>query len=318
MLMSMLVFVVALIWSTFPAIDSDCLFPKFDSLHVQSPADFLNGFPLPHRINTTVHEAVLNEVRDSETLSNLILTRSEVCSSLNVTSRELIGRFACATKMYSYSDSKHAELTFLDEITVAHKQLSYTVSNVSYLSNLYHSIGPAYYTLVSAAVEALEAVQLSDFKRFAISAQPFSFKMAGLDATKLYWDPWIEKAKKLKEARLGIVVLEREMQRLEQIAQMVQEVDRNFERLPAAVVQGDKKWLEQKRDQLFAVVEWVAHVGQNWRKGIKLARGGESRQKWLKEWFRQHLAQHIVQDGEAVTDKKLDSWWANLDCGCRA
>lgn len=106
--------------------------------------------------------------------------------------------------------------------------------------------------------------------------------------------------------------METELQRLKEIAQAILEVKRDLARLPAELVQWVKRSLERSQEPSSGLMQWVAQARQSRR----LERG-ELRQERRKELFRQHIAQHMVQDGEAITDKQFDSWWVNLDCGCR-
>ena len=72
-----------------------------------------------------LHEAILNELGDSETLERLVLTRSKLYSSLE--NKYLIGRFACAIEEYS---SKQVAPVFLDQITITKAQLDLIVHKV--------------------------------------------------------------------------------------------------------------------------------------------------------------------------------------------
>ena len=186
----------------------------------------MNGLSLPYQINIVLHEAILNDLGDSETLERLVLTRSQLYSSLG--NKDLISRFAYAIKEYS---SKQIAPVFLDQITIIKAQLDLIVHKVSELLDIYRLLGPAYYEHESATAKAVQEVQLSKMHHFAIRAQPWFFQMIGLDAKKAYWDPWIEKSNKWEEAQSGTIALNGETQGLERIAQVAQKVLQQLEQL---------------------------------------------------------------------------------------
>ena len=73
---------------------------------------------------------------------------------------------------------------FIDEIQCLHQQVRYSIFNVSRLSNIYRSLGFAYYTLDPTAIDTFETTQPDGLGQLVISAEPHQFKNLGLDAQR--------------------------------------------------------------------------------------------------------------------------------------
>lgn len=148
------------------AVNSDLLFSQSDHCYKQRPVDFINELSLPYQINIVLHEAILNELDDSETLERLVLTRSKLYSSLK--NKDLISRFACAIKEYF---SKQVAPVFLNQITITKAQLDLIVYKVSELLDIYRLLESTYYKHESATAKAVQEVQLSKMHHYIIRAQ---------------------------------------------------------------------------------------------------------------------------------------------------
>ena len=160
------------------------------------PSETWTTFHFPFQ-SVAAHEVVLDELRYPEDiLSSLIDQQTEVCSSLTSTSEELVKFLARAATVYACSDSNHARTSFRDEINTTHKQLNSTVAEVQTLARLYYNIRQDYHTLHSS-----------------YSAYLFPLK---------------EDRRQEKTIRLGVVAMEREVQRLERILRVVEELEANF------------------------------------------------------------------------------------------
>ena len=279
-------------WRISLAFDSDGLHPQADPCYNEDPVEFHIGFSPPHEINITAHKAVLNELRDSKTLEELVHTRSKVYSALEMTNKHLTSSFACAVKKFSDSPSKRAALIFLYQLTLTQTRLDSIIHEIAGLFDLYQSIAPAYYNLESAAEEELESGQLSFWQHLAVASQLEEWKWIGIDFEKIYWDPYIEKLMKWKEVESGTNALKGEIQRLEQITQVAQKVLQHLKDFGQVIMDiADKK--EDKG---------------------KMMESDESKRQSTQVWFRQSIVRHIEQEGKTLTDSELDSAWEDMCC----
>ena len=188
-------------------------------------ASHVDSFPLPLPINRSAYEVVLTELRYPEgILSSLVDQHTEVCSSLTSTSEEL-GGLARAAAVYACPDSNFARTSFRGEIKTARYQLGSTAAEVQTLADLYSIIRKDYRTLHASAVEASKAAQLSDFQEVLVKYNPWILWKVGIDAHDAYVLPLKEKRKQEEGIRLGLVVLEREVERLERIMEVVRQLD---------------------------------------------------------------------------------------------
>lgn len=236
------------------------------------------------------------ELHDFERLPIPTNIHSSVCSSVRAINRELTKGLACAMKRYSRADSHHkkARSALVNDIILAHEQTILTVSNVSLLHDLYSSIKPTYHEHNLAAAKALEAVQLDDRRAFLVSAQPLISKWAGFDYKKMYWDPWVEKGENLKKVQATIDALEKQLGRLEDIQQITQDVGHDLHHLNIALVEEDARIA---RDSGSLLRKGYSLITKGRERQLE---GGESRENWLKNWFRQHVARYVIQDRELL------------------
>ena len=278
--------------------------------------DFTNltrVLPLPYEIDQIAHKSIFDYLHDLERLRSLTHSQFSLSLSVKATNRELAKLLVCALKRDPCGDShdKNARLALLSKVILVRKQVQFSVSNVSGLHELYTSIKPAYQTYKLAVAKALETTQLDDHEELLVSAQPLFSQWWGIDYKKRYWDPWIKKKDELDDERSkiqsGMAALEKELGRLEKIAQVAQEVDDNLEHFITFILNDTK------------VMCNACNILQRGYALMKFSReqqldGGQSGEKAQKDWFQQHFARYHLQDEEPLTNSHFDAWWSNLDC----
>lgn len=176
-----------------------------------------------------------------EVLPGLIGLRSDVCSTVTATNRELTQRLVCGLKRRFCTDNteKKARLILLNEVNSICEQLRSTTANVSELYHLDSSIQSAYYNYNMTAANTLENAYVASFKSLIVSSQPLFHKWLGLNYKEMYWNPWKEKEQRIKEMQPGLVALEQEIQRLNIINQIIHEIRGNLEGLAVTLVRKD-------------------------------------------------------------------------------
>ena len=228
-----------------------------------APFRHVEYFPLPLPVSHSAHEVVLDELRYPEDiLSSLIDQYTEVCSSLTPTSEELVKFLAHAVAMYVCSDSNHARTSFRNEINTTHKQLNSTVTEVQTLARLYHKIRQDYHTLHSS-----------------YSAHVFPLK---------------EDRRQEEKIRLGVVAMERELQRSERILRVVEELENNFLVLATLVGVWDTKVENDSKNTLHVLIKdlcqhiWDRILPRYIRHDITQPRRWDCvwRQQELQKWLR--------------------------------
>ena len=229
-------------------------------------------FPLPLSISRSAHEFILDELRyPEEILSSLIDQHTQVCSSLTSTSEELVKFLARAATVYACSESIHARTSFRDEINNAYKQLNSTVAEVQTLARLYDSIREDYHTLHSS-----------------YTAYVFPLK---------------EDRRQEEKIRLGVVAMEREVQRLERILRVVQELETNLLLLSERVRSWDTNFENGSNNTLYVLIKdlcqrvWDRSLRRYIKHDLTKLRKWDCvwRQKELQEWlsvFHQELKEH--------------------------
>ena len=249
--------------------------PEADCLRIVSSASSLERFPLPHRVDVRAHEDILNlnELLNLEMLTYLNHTHSAVCSTLATTTQALVRYVSNATKIYNSSRSGYTTDAFYTDTLVVSEQLRIAASHVNRFAEAYYTLQEDYYALMYTTEEAFKQGQLRGLTKFLVYAQPRGLlqRLGLFDAHEAYLDPLEEKARKMEKARLGVVALDRELQRVVQIEQVVGEVEHSLQLLATAV-----------RD---------TETGSQHHSG-KSKKGHQSIQKQLKKWYRQHIIQN--------------------------
>lgn len=279
-----------------------CMVPEYLSLRNQlfcyriiAPFRDVEYFPLPLPVNRSAHEVVLDELRYPEDiLSSLIDQHTQVCSSLTSTSEELVKFPARAATVYACSESIHARASFRDEINNAHKQLNSTVAEVQTLARLYHKIKQDYHTLHSSYIA--------------------------------YVFPLKEDRRQEGKIRLGVVAMEREVQRLELILRVVQESETNLLVLAEQVSSWDTKFENGSNNTLYVLIKdlcqhvWDRLLPRYIKHDITKLRRWDCvwRQKELQEWLsvsHQELKEHwnellaSVDEGEEKLVINITTEW---------
>lgn len=263
-LVSLAVIVVAIaLVCMVPESPSQALRNQLFCYRIIAPFTDVEYFPLPLPVSRSAHEAVLDELRYPEDIiSSLIDRHTEVCSSLTFTSEELVKFLARAATVYACCDSNHARTSFRDEINTTHKQLNSTVAEVQALARLYHKIRQDYHTLHSS-----------------YSAYVFPLK---------------EDRRQEEKIRLGVVTMEREVQRLERILRVVEELEDNLLVLATLVSVWDTKHENDSNNTLYVSIKdlcqyvWDRILPHYIKHDIIKPRKWDCvwRQQQLQEWLR--------------------------------
>ena len=279
-----------------------CMVPEYLSLRNQlfcyriiAPFRDVEYFPLPLPVSLSAHEVVLDELRYPEDiLSSLIDQHTQVCSSLTSTSEELVKFLARAATVYACSESIPARTSFRDEINNAHKQLKSTVAEVQTLARLYDKIREDYHTLHSSYIA--------------------------------YVFPLKEDRRQEEKIRLGVVAMEREVQRLELILRVVQELETNLLVLAEQVSSWDTKFENGGNNTLYVLIKdlcqhvWDRLLPRYIKHDITKLRRWDCvwRQMELQEWlsvFHQELKEHwnellaSVDEGEEKLVINITTEW---------
>ena len=249
--------------------------PEVDCLRIISSASSFESFPLPYPVDLRAHEDILNlhELPDLEILMSLNRTRSDVCSTLAATTQALVTYISNATKIYKSFASEYTTDAFYADTLLVSEQLRIASSSVNHFAQVYYILQEDYYAVDYTTEEAFKQGQLSGLTRVLVYAQPRGLlqRLGLFDAHEAYLGPLEEKARKLEEAHLGVVALEREVQRVVQIEQVIGEVERSLQILASAVQD----------------IETNSH-----HRPVKSRKGRELIQKQLKEWYLQHIIQN--------------------------
>ena len=239
---------------------------------ILTSASSLDTFPLPHPVDERRHKDLLNE-RFPGILNDLVRARSNVCSSLMARSQKLNQHLAKATKIFFCSNSDYTASAFLTDITVAHEQLSLADSQIDSLADLYYSVRERYYTLDATAAEALDQARLDNRTEFFCFLRYWMDPWFGHDAHATYYYPLKQNLREIEQIRSGMVVLEREIQRLEKIKLVIKDV------------------VHILQDLAIALTQWMTKSPSR-----------DSIQQWLREWFQQHF----------VLNGRLKEIWSEL------
>ena len=125
----------------------------------------------------------------------------------------------------------------------------------------------SYYELNSSAAEALQKGQLSHMHRSLIKNQPSDLKYFGIDFYKWWGLPFKIKVRKSEEARSGVIALNRESQRLEQIGLVFRELKHIADEFAASITRWDTEFDDdgsrQERLQVWLQVWLREKVYQN-------------------------------------------------------
>ena len=220
------------------ASESDKLNPYSRPFNTRGSTEISSLILTPCDIDITAHEAVLHELGDLDVLQSIVFVHAQVASSANFTSQKLHSGFDRAIKTGTEIPIQLLNPDTIDEIKSVRQQVRFSMHNVSKLFDLYQSLRLAYYALHRTSTEAYEKAQPNEAKQFIISATPVLLRYIGLDAERAWWDPWMEKKKMVEEARLGIVALERESERLQQIKQTLYYLDHSLQQQSIAALKG--------------------------------------------------------------------------------
>ena len=286
--------------------------------HTEGGTGLSHIVPLPDDVAQKAHRPVLDELRDLGKLPSLLAAQSDVHSSVMTTNRELTKRLACALKKYSCFGGEEVGFTLFNEINLVRKQVRYTLVNASQLFSLYSSVQSAYDEYNLTIVKALERTRLDNRKSRMITAQPLFLKLVGFDYTRMYWDPWKENERKLKEIQPGMVALETELKRLRRIDKVTRELRGNLEVLAdnlevlADTMVGKDVEITRDPDRILWQNYASSSIGMERR-----SKGSDPRESWPKEWFWQHVTRYVEEDEGRMVDDQYDRWWTELHCWCK-
>ena len=270
---------------------------RLDCLRIISPASSVKSLPLPLPVNRSAHELVFDRLHYPEgTLSSLIDQHTAVCSIMTFTGEELVKFLASAATVYACPGNNYTAFSFSEETNTAHRQLSSAATRIQALAHRYYSMREDYHKLQSSAAEAYKAAELSDYQEVLVKFQPWLLWKVGIDAYSAYVLPLKEKQRQMEETRLGVVALEREIQRLEQILLVVQGLQRSLHQLAASSLEWDAE-SEAYSNTLYVFIKRIyqdvrARVSQCYSKhDVTKSRGRDCvwRQKRLQEWLREHI-----------------------------
>ena len=266
-----------------------------DCLRILSSIQSLKNFPLPHSIDYNAH-GILNERSHQESFKSL---SSDVKSALANTTQKHVRLIKKATQIYTRASSEYKNNEFRRDIQIAREHISRAEARIGDLADRYGTVRDDYYAIDQITEKALQDGQLSDSEEWWVCQRPPLLPLiGGFDANREYLEPFEEKSRRRKEARLAVIAWERETQRLEQILQVIREGDWILEDLANSLTQ----W-ETTRPS--STSSW----GQFWRSAlqsldpliIESEDTRDSRQRWLREWF-----------GQLIKNERAKKSWKQL------
>ncbi|KAL8754784.1 MAG: hypothetical protein Q9184_005007 [Pyrenodesmia sp. 2 TL-2023] len=272
-------------------------FPDFyiDETHclwILSSTKALKYFPLPHPIDREVHGGILTKLDRLHMLRHLEDARSDARRTVATAVEEMIGFLAKGAQTYSRFPSEDTFIAIHRHIDILHERFNLTQSHLGALTNIYELLGDDYRTLNATASEDFEKGQLSVDEDFWVRVQPvLNVWLGSFNATKEYLDPLKEKLKRSEEARLGLLLWERDTRTIQQVARVVQEMRCGLWRLTASLPPPDTATSDH--DRALKIERWK----KGWPSllqslpGSKILKPPESRQRWLGAWFRQHMTE---------------------------
>ena len=190
---------------------------------------------------------------DEHTLVAMEKTWSNISLILMDLSDPLMSHLTEAGLSFTQYPQQHqkTKTSFLDNATVIESRLSDVSSNIQTLTDHYRNHQVHFFSKILEAAKALKAAEPRAYQKCLVAGQMEVWAWMGVNFTKRYWDPWVEAHRRSEAARLGLATFEREMLKLESIAQGVQEIKEHLYCLSLAVSRDDcRDCVVEKRDAL--------------------------------------------------------------------
>ncbi|KAL8998182.1 MAG: hypothetical protein Q9188_006159, partial [Gyalolechia gomerana] len=267
---------------------------KAECLSLLTSIDSLHHFPFPYPIDRQIHGVLLTELASPAEFKDLTSTRAKASSTLMNAGHECSRLLAGVAKIFSSSSHEYSNHAFEVDIGACRKQLAAASSGLDELAKLYSVFGEEYEEYYSATKDAFAKGELGNREQFNIARRHMLRPLAGgTDPNQVYW-AWKGRLRKMNIARSGVAALERDMQRLGQLHQMLQEMDRYLEHLANSVSQWDIDDSGPRTGYWKPLWHWF-------RRKI-LRRSYLSRSTRLTAWFQQHV----------LENSRLEKTWRDL------
>ncbi|KAL8918743.1 MAG: hypothetical protein Q9208_007183 [Pyrenodesmia sp. 3 TL-2023] len=259
-------------------------------LCILSTIKSLEYFPFPHPIDRRVHGGLLKKLGRPEILRHLEDARSDAISTLAATEAEIVSFFAKGAQNYSRYPSKDTFIAIYHDIDILHKRLNETVAQLDTLANIYEPLRDDYQMLSTITSETFKEGHLSQDDDFWVCAQAeLRLWPVFFNAAKEILEPLRENTKTMEEARLGLVVLERDTRAIQQIIRVVQEMGRGLWHLTTSLPPRDTATSDHSHAS--GIARWT----EGWLSLLQALPGSrtlnppDSTQRWLSAWFRQQV-----------------------------
>ena len=256
-----------------------------DCLRILNSIQSLKTFPLPYPIDEKAYGDILEEIGHPELVTRLLHSRSDANALLAATAKKLVRFITRATQVYTRSTSEYTNHDFHGDIQIMRQQIREAKSHIRGFLDLYGTVRDDYYTFDAITAKELHDGQLSDAQEWWVCQRPpVSPRIGGFDANKKYLAPIEEKARRREKARLAVITWERDTQRLEQILRIIQEGERILQQLAGSLTQWETTYGPS------STTSWALQrsLGDLIKKKSEVRR--DPRQRWLREWFEQLIA----------------------------
>ncbi|MDI1492137.1 MAG: hypothetical protein OHK93_003349 [Ramalina farinacea] len=291
--------------AVFTWIFTSLLYPRTVVVVQCRKCDRIVHFPLPYPINRTAHQAVLIQLGSMDRYTALVAGYADLSASLHATGHEL-------AELANRTDRGTQEMAGFSE------QLGGTAAEATKLRRLYDSLQLAYSQLNATAVEGADGAAFGRLQRFAVRAGPWSLPFLGMNATRAYWDPWVDRQLKAEKARAGLAALNRETRRLEWIEEVLRELNQEVQQLDNILYLWgvDRNYGSSSQGPKTAWMDWLRV--RAWGK-----KAGDAREDLIDGWIKSHITHNgrlrdlwnkrstLMRAGDEVMVIRVseDRWW---------